>query len=401
MFQNKDILFCIFSNIRSPRELLRLQILSKFVNDVIRDTTWDNIFIDEKIAISMRLLSNFKFTNYKITRQHGHPELPDCILLKFLNCKTVMLYDYRDIDYIIPYLRNCNRVTLFGSTFSYKILESLDNCSKLDLSLSTIKDMEDGEPLKCETIKVHQCKLAVSEQHFHMLSMCHQIDLFRTTITDVGISKLTNVRNLRVAFCKKIIGTSFVTLANLVALKCSYTGVVDDSIKYLTNLVNLNVSGCSAITNNGIRSLVQLKRLSASGCKKITDDGIKHLINVRWFNLSKTNITNASGYLFKECYHVEISETRVTNKILKYLSNCDVITVSRINVNDNGVRTINPKYFIAIGCHNLTKNAFDHMKNVTVMVCTCVTYPIDTLKVNDVTVKYVQCKCLKKTTMIA
>lgn len=337
MFQNKDILFCIFSNIRSPRELLRLQVLSKFVNDTIRDTTWNNIFVDEKIGISIRLLNNFKFTNYKITRQHGHTELPDSILTNFLNCKTVMLYNYCDIDHLIPYLRDCNRVTLSNSTFTYKILESLDKCRKLDLSSSTINDMADGKPLKCGTIKIHGCKLVDFEQHFHMLSMCQRIDLLQTTITDIGISKLTNVRNLRVAFCKKVIGTSFVTLANLVALKCSYTGVVDDSIKYLTNLVDLNVSGCSAITNNGVRSLVQLKRLSARDCKKITDDGIKHLINVRWLNLSKTNITNASGYLFTKCHHVEISETKVTNKILKYLSNCDVVTVSRINVNDNGV----------------------------------------------------------------
>lgn len=79
-----------------------------------------------------------------------------------------------------------------------------------------------------------------------------------------------------------------------------------ENLSFSVNCININLSGCSDITDNGLRYLANCTTIDLSACKRITDSGLRYLVNCT-INLRNCN--------------------KITDDGLKYLTNCTTITL--------------------------------------------------------------------------
>src|SRR5688572_13471061 len=107
---NEDILFCIVSKIKDVNEMLKLQLLSKFYYDFIKNTFWTNVIVETDTNAQLEyFLNNFNFSKYNIN--HLSLALSKKQLEKISKCSVIKLSFSTVSDDLLYNLRQCNSVS--------------------------------------------------------------------------------------------------------------------------------------------------------------------------------------------------------------------------------------------------------------------------------------------------
>ena len=164
------------------------------------------------------------------------------------------------------------------------------------------------------------------------------INLSNTGITDVGLAslaQLSNLRNLNLSGCTGITDEGLASLAQLTSLRTLFlsgcTSITDAGLASLASLQHLKylkLSGCTGITDEGLASLAQLKRLGTlylSGCTGITGVGLAPLAQLP--NLQLLKLSGCTGITDERLE----SLAQLSQLYLLDLSGCTGITRNALN----------------------------------------------------------------------
>lgn len=124
-------------------------------------------------------------------------------------------------------------------------------------------------------------------------------------------------------------------------------------------MLNLNISGCNKITDEGIKCISKLKLLTIlniSNCDKITDEGIKYISELLLIDLKITN--ECFGYLPKILTKIYFSGM-ITDERLEYLTELKSI------INNEGFKYLlkfhQLEWITIFGCKNLTYDNINYI----------------------------------------
>lgn len=218
-------------------------------------------------------------------------------------------------------------------------------------------------------------------------------------ITDNAISNLTNLTSLSISG-NCLTSNCYKNLINLIELKIWCPSVKikafsllnltqleildmpcidsfdDDCIQHLTKIKKLNISGCTRITDEGLRNMSEIEELTVN--KLITDDGIKHMTRLRVLDMRNNLYITGScfKYLpllcsldFTKSYHETIFGAKkqkiptnenliliahqltslhmagcqhITNDILKKMTNLQTLCITDCKqITDEGIENLN------------------------------------------------------------
>ena len=216
------------------REFIKLEQLSKFHKDIIRNHKWFHVFVrlnDE----TLHVLKMYKFMRLNLSKTNVTNE--DIKMLKY--CRVIMLNICTNItDEGVKELKKCRSVCLANTNITDESVKELKNCHALNLS-------------KCKNI---------TDESVKELKNCHALNLSRCkNITDESVKELKNVRRLNLA----------------------HTNITNEGIKELKNWSRLNLDGCDNITNVDIiksNERCQRSYLYLGKQNKITEECKKKLI---------------------------------------------------------------------------------------------------------------------------
>jgi hypothetical protein len=224
------------------------------------------------------LMKAYKFDNYKsIIKNNVWPN----ITIKFLKNKRIqkffndgwiccfvkyqLAYSEVDNDYI-KYFIHCTYLDLYKC---YKLdtgcTQYLTNCHTIDLSYNHNIIDEDILYLKnCHTVRLVNC-LKLTNKCTEYLKNCYEVDLNECNIDDTGVVNLSMCKIVRLG--QTIITRNCIKyLTNCIELDISDTNIIDDDLKLLENIENLNISYCKNITLNGIQYLKNIQTLNLEMC---------------------------------------------------------------------------------------------------------------------------------------
>lgn len=122
------------------------------------------------------------------------------------------------------------------------------------------------------------------------------LNISRSTIDPITLTQLpTTLRRLHVSGQDMLMDEDLMRLPNLIELDCSYCSNVSNcGISKITTLEYLNCSGCPLVSTKGIRPLKRLKVLIFHQCPKISLDVIKTLPYIQRIG---TNMRSTSSRL--------------------------------------------------------------------------------------------------------
>ena len=236
---------------------------------------------------------------------------------------------------------------------------------------------------KCYQVLTNNCTykepIKILEKHYHP-NFLKWLSKFKNNTLPVQ-KIIGNVMSISIDIKKRL---SKCNLPYLKTLHLRYCRITDDLLPYLsnlTNLVELDLSSCKKITDNGfvyLSNLTNLKILSLNNCN-ITDTGLSYLsnlTNLQILNLGEcyeitddglvylSNLTNIQELCLRSC--------NITDAGLLYLSN--LIDLNKLNLNlceritDDGLVYLsnlkNLKMLDLTDCHNTTYTGAVDLKNV-------------------------------------
>ncbi|MEL6108774.1 MAG: hypothetical protein AAFU85_22430 [Planctomycetota bacterium] len=248
-----------------------------------------------------------------------------------------------------------------------ELIGKLPNLENLDLrgcpvSDAGIEHLRNLKKLKALKLSGKKGKTMVTDRGFEVLGQIPTLKVLAADflpITDAGIASLGPLRQVRELYLAKtrITGRSVSTIqgfGGLTKLRLASTEFDDDgvaSIGSLTELVDLDVSECAAITDAAAKTFVKLPKLSKLNLygTSLGDEAMDALGTARqitWLNVDKTSVTDrglvAIGNLDALTF-LHLGSTVVTNAgldSLQELKNLKKLIVTRTAVTADGVQAL-------------------------------------------------------------
>lgn len=193
-------------------------------------------------------------------------------------------------------------------------------------------------------------------------------------ITDRGIINKHKLKILHITNnLNEITDRSIRTLKNLECLLLIKNhDISDNSIKYLTNLQEIDIYESEIITNNSVRYLKKLRILTIAKCPFISDEVLPMLPNLEkinsWdntnidgknlINLPKlTSLTITMSDKLKDEYiknlinltELVLNTTKITNNGISLLTNLKILDISdNVDITDEGIKNLTNLYKLNI-----------------------------------------------------
>lgn len=322
----RDILVAILQYL-DLSDLVRLESQCRYLKDLIRQTPWDHISINELSDACHHddnIMSRYRVTNYFYC---PNLTLTDEMLGKMAHCKSLILDGAEDIsDDGVLRLRNCDFLSIDGcEQLTDKCLKIFENRRFSYLCISNCTFTGEGFCYLryCAEIDLSDCE-AVTDQALQYLENCPKIRLAGCSITDNGLRYLGRCRELDLSYCDKVTDQGLLYLVSCEVLTARYCHITDRSLENLKYLRYLDLSGCQNINGRGIQYLVRCQVLNLSFCG-ITDENAKYLVRVPFLNLSHcTKLTKKSLKSLALCYEVNLTDCLQIpgQSITKWLKNC-------------------------------------------------------------------------------
>lgn len=286
---------CTDEGLKNLREMILLEELDVHACDTITDEGM-------KIISEMKSIKKLNISECGSVTDEGLKFIGEMVWLINLNIKGMMLHGGGlNLREGIKWLNRLKlQVLNVGGT-------NID-----DDSMRIISTMESLDTLLlsgCENVHDDGIK-SVSKLH-----RLRKLDISDLDISDEAVyalSDLTNLEELNISECKKLVGTCMSSL-NVKALNITGTNICDDALQFVcANMEELNMEWCEKITDRGLQLLSEcakgLCRLTITECN-ITNNGLlslQHLPRLRklaFRNLETTDHTIEEENIIREGLH--------------------------------------------------------------------------------------------------
>lgn len=257
-----------------------------------------------------------------------------------------------------------------------------------------------------EEINLDDCKQLTDETCKSLASNCPKLahlNIASCDVTDKSLEAIgagcKNLKHINISNCNKIrpagiesLAKNCTNLVTFICVACSELTMNDDSLRLLSSnchkLKMINLNGCSAITDVGVKSLAdnchQLVYCCLSKCFAITDQALISLgqgcQQLKTLGLIGCQLLTDHGFqaLTKDCKLLENLDLEdcvlITDQTLFYLTN-NCLNLKRLalshcdNITDDGIRYIGTsqkcsesiQYLELDNCNQLTDTAIDHL----------------------------------------
>lgn len=198
-FYNHNIFpeICKYMNLK---ELIKLEQLSKYHRDLIRNYPWDHLIVRLRNK-TLYILKIYKFMKWNLSSTNVTDE--DVKELK--NCHVLWLQWTNVTDESIKELGKCNTLNLYATKITDKSVKELKNCHTLILPIH------------------------VTDESVKELKECRVLDLsYCCQITDKSVKELKNCYVLDLSHCKKITNESIKELRNCRKINLYNTSISDE-----------------------------------------------------------------------------------------------------------------------------------------------------------------------------
>lgn len=243
-------LFLLICDELSQKEMIKLELLSKFHYNCITCTVWPSIIVGYR---SEFLIRKYKFESITLnTRINSESLVYQRNNLKHFNANSLQIGDTLSL-----YLDQCQTIELIRTNINNESLKYFINCKELYIGYN--------ENITDEGLQYisEYCKKLI------------MLDIRGTNITDNGVFLMSHLECLLLNDNKQITDISVKSLVNCKSLGLSKTSISDESVKQLINCYYLNISR-TKITNDGVMSFIKCKILTC-GFTRITDDCKEYL----------------------------------------------------------------------------------------------------------------------------
>lgn len=341
-----DIFMLICNEMTSLSDIVKLGLMSKKHNYIIRTNTWDN----HALTINNNMEANFILYNYNFRNLIIKPKVHHVNRFgnRLRNVRKLYLDTYANNN-TMKYLDKCNDLTIIGTSVTDYGIRKLVKCNKIRL-------------IDCQLLEgsflhyfndYHTIELTEHESFFdwrlEQFKNCHTVNIKGCyNVTDVGIVLLKHCHTLNLSECRKITDKGIMKLGNCHDLNISGTDVTDKGVKYLGKCHTLNASHTD-ITDRGVRYLGDCFNLNVSHTY-VSDYGVMYLENCHILNIESTYITDTCTKYLKKCYILNISVNQyITDKGMKNLIDCHTLDLLGTAVTHKGVALLKKCNIIDIG----------------------------------------------------
>ncbi len=385
-------LFLIICELATEKvyELTQLELLSAFHLKLIRKALWSHfcVRISKRKYYNAPLISTHNFKNFYVAFKFKGTESKIlnanqlyCSSTKIKNkvVKKLGHIPIMDLDYTfvddraLKYLTSVRELSISGTKIIGNVLSKKFKVEKLDLAICyKFKGEKLGKLANLTELSLWGCS-GITEKGFYELreiSSLTRLNVGHTAVKGYHISELTFLQRLTISQCENIKDLYLTALTNLVCLdarestqidgsclaslrRLSYlnlskTRVTDDALRYASDVNTICLSGCDI--NDGLRYLTNVYNLDLVSCRNITDDSLAYLSNISNLNLSCTKIgdarldflSNARYLRLNGCSkvtnegikkltnvgHLELYNTKVTEECIQYLSGTKTLWIS-------------------------------------------------------------------------
>jgi HD superfamily phosphohydrolase YqeK len=180
-----DIFIEICKNIFDLKQLIKIELISKYHMCLVRKTNWYHfsVYLNEKQI--EHVLSIYNFRNLNL-----HTAITDESILKLINCHTLNLSSTKVTDESVSKLINCHTLNLSYTAVTDKSVSKLINCHTLYLSQTAVTDESVSKLINCHTLSL--CCTKVTDESVSKLINCHTLWLYGTKVTNECKKRLIN-----------------------------------------------------------------------------------------------------------------------------------------------------------------------------------------------------------------
>lgn len=319
-----EIIVNIFSYFKL-KKLIFLEQVCQSWKFFIRLTRWNHLVKLSDIEIIRHVASNYHFVNYDLS----FCELIDDDLKLFSNSYSLILCYQQTIPSVdaMKLIANVPNIT-FDDWVSSQHIEMLTNIRKLKIiECANIGDNSLTKLTKLESLSE---KGNLTDQGICQLTKLRRLHLWKSSITDWGLTHLNNLRSLTLSECHLITDYSIQKLHQLDFLhifKCD--NITGSSFQYLINLRTLKIVRAKNIFQLHLSSMKHLHLLQIIECGKIIDESLMYSNAIQKLKLSSVNINGSCLEYFKNLQYLFLSGfgIRIDSRYVEYLSNLNTLTI--------------------------------------------------------------------------
>ena len=411
----KDIISIIFKDF-SLRQLVKLEIVSHYFVKTIRGISWPHVvsfgsmeksnesigsmlplmhdFTDTHLKIQTsyleHIINNYKFYRYNFERSSVTPkylfklEQNGCKWIRISRCLYITIDD-------IYYLKNCDFICLSGSSkftcsednngtasqpgnsVSNDELVYLGKCKEIYL-YNCVKISDDGlsHLINCQILTIeylpnnnwHKQYSFINEgfrlgKGIDLMNGLHTINLYNCPYPlDIHLIHFSKIININITFCHQITDNGIKYLKNCRVLNlCGCTDITGKNLELLEKLHTINLDLCNFVTDENIRSLTKLSSLSVEKCFRITDDSVLYLSNLTTLVLKNCiEITDKSVQKLANIHKLDLSGcTKITDDGVKHLGNVCTLILMNCNITNDCMKyLIKCNKIMVFGCDHVT-----------------------------------------------
>ena len=129
-----DIWLSIFNTFGNMKEIIQLELLSKYHQHIIRTHVWNIEIFIKNDKILEHIINNYKMKNMNINR-------------------------FCDVNIFIDELKNCHTLDISCTNITDASVSELKNCHTLDLRRTNITDASVSELKNCHTLYLYETKI--------------------------------------------------------------------------------------------------------------------------------------------------------------------------------------------------------------------------------------------------
>lgn len=341
----REIQALCLSNL-DKNDLLQIRTVSKSLSSII-----DNHLVKVIVSPHTDMLSKEDMKNI-VSKLSHHGE--NVYGFNFSRCSKIHTMPLHQLPSTIKYLDLSNHKNITNSTIGFfprnVIQINISRCNKIsDEGLSKL-------PEKLQILNISACPKISNDGMKNLPPHLKSLDISRTDLTDLALQHMSEIKSLtnslqilNISGCSKITDAGLKYLnefKNLNQLRMESLSISDIGISYLPrkSLLHLNIADCFEITAKGIsflpESIIQLNL----GFRCLTPESFKNLPkNIQQLHLPFCGIQDES---------LSLLPTSVRH-----------LDVSFSNIGDEGLKNLPPKlkYLNISGCFNLTSKGFHNL----------------------------------------
>lgn len=226
------------------------------------------------------------------------------------------------------------------------VLSKLTNLKELNLSDVDISNINLTKNTQLTSLNIGNTKIT-DISSFSTLINLEYLSIAGTNVSDIGsLKNTTSLKDLNLSNTNVVDTSSLSNLSKLEILDLSDTSVFDlDSLKYMKSLKFLDVSNTKVVDIGSVSSLPELFNLNLSGTSVRDFEALKNIKSLHFLDISDTEINDISSLSIPYLESLKLSGTKVANiDVLKDHLGIRFLDISNTKIVDFGFLFINNSF---------------------------------------------------------